>query len=108
MSERGSALPLRGKIDDDLWLLAIEELHQEIELVVYVIGVIAIARIAIADAQREAFIFRQIATDRDDFGWIGVVEQIFRGMKPEGSAPTQHSIGLLHRPPTSTRFRQTP
>src|SRR5262245_2432348 len=98
MLERGGALSLRRKIDDDLRLLAIEKLHQEIELIIYVIGMIAISGIAIADAQCEAVVFRQIAPDRDDFDGIGMVKQIFRGMKPEGSAPTQHSIGLLHRP----------
>src|SRR6266436_70297 len=98
MPERRRALPLRGKIDDDLRLLTIEELHQEIEFVIYMIGVIAISGIAIADAQCEAFVFRQIAADRDDFGGIGVFEQVLRGMKPKRSAPTQHSIALLHRP----------
>src|SRR5260370_20899648 len=92
MPERRRALPLRGKIDDDLRPLTIEDLHQEIEFVIYMIGVIAISGIAIADAQCEAFVFWQIAADRDDFGGIGVFEQALRGMKPKRSAPTPHSL----------------
>src|SRR5258708_28000962 len=99
MPERRRALPLRGKIDDDLRLLTIEDLHQEIEFVIYMIGVIAISGIAIADAQCEAFVFWQIAADRDDFGGIGVFEHGLRGMKPKRSPPTQHTRTLLHRPP---------
>src|SRR5258705_9009341 len=98
MPERRRALPLRGKIDDDLRLLTIEELHQEIEFVIYMIGVIAISGIAIADAQCEAFVFRQIAADRDDFGAIGVVEQELPGIEPKKIPPTQPSKALLHRP----------
>src|SRR5262245_15512979 len=101
MLQRGRAFTLGGKIDDHLRLLAVEKLQQEIELVVYVVGVIAVPRIAVADPQREAFVFRQIAANRDDFGGIGMVEQIFRGMQPERSAPTQYSISLLLHPPRS-------
>jgi hypothetical protein len=56
--QRGRALALGSEIDDHLRPLAIEELHQEIELVIYVICVIAVTRVAVADAQCEAFVFR--------------------------------------------------
>jgi hypothetical protein len=89
---------LGGEVDDHLRLLAIEQLHQEIELVVQVVGVVAVARIALADAEREAFVFRQIAADGDDLPGVGVVEQILRRVKTEGSPAAEHCISLLHRP----------
>src|SRR5919197_1992697 len=96
MLQRGRAFALGGKIDDHLRLLAVEKFHQEIELVIYVVGVIAVPRITVTDPQCEALVFREITTHRDDFGGIGMVEQIFRGMQPERSAPTEYSISLLH------------
>src|SRR6516164_11413914 len=98
MFERGRAFTLGGEIDDHLWLLAVDKLHQEVKLVIDVIGVIAIPRIALTNTQCEALVLRQVAADRNDFGGVGMLEQILRGMKAKGTAPTQHSVRLLHRP----------
>ena len=87
MLQRSGALALRGEIDDDLRLLAVEQLHQKIEFVVHVVGVIAVARIAVADAQSEAFVLGQIATDRDHLGGIGMVKQVFRRVESEDPPP---------------------
>ena len=87
MLQRSGALTLSGEIDDDLRLLAVEQLHQKIEFIVHMIGVIAVARIAVADAQSEAFVLGQIATDRDDLGGIGMVKQVFRRVETEDPPP---------------------
>jgi hypothetical protein len=98
MLQRGRTLALGGEVDDHLRLLAVEQFHQQIELVVHVVGVVAVARIALADAERETFVFRQVAADGDNLAGVGVVEQIFRRVKTERSTAAEHSISLLHRP----------
>ena len=91
---RDRSLTLRGKIDDDFRFFRIEQLEQAVLLVDDVNLVVRVARVALADIERERLRFLRIAADADDFFRIGVLQQIERRMHAENAVAAENDVSF--------------
>ena len=97
--------PLRRVVHDDLRALAVEELHDRVELVGDVVRVIGVARLLV-DVERERLRPQRVAPDPDHLARAGVLEQVQGGVDAEGAPRPKdrvrfHSAILIPRSSSS-------
>src|SRR3954470_15354066 len=91
MFPRDRAFALRGKVHDDLGLLAIEKLEQKVQLVRDVAGMIFVLFTPF-DPEREWLRAQRIATNADHFLWVCMIQQIERCMNAEAAAAAEDRV----------------